>query len=186
MSYDQLAQLLWSKDAAPRLAWGVVTADNGDTMTVTSAGQEMTAVRCCNASVGDVVALEIAGQVRAIATKGGETQRTTASVTKAPGWTGTYLCTKVAGVVSLQFGAVYATAATTMGNTAYGQNQIATLPEGFRPSRNLYGYCGGNSTSRHAMIYIKTTGEVYLDFPNSTTAPTSGGFAGSITFIVGG
>lgn len=119
------------------------------------------------------------------ATSGESTDRTTATVTRAEGWTGTYLCSKRAGVVTVQFGAVHASAATTMGTTAFGQNQVATLPVGYRPAMNLYGYCGGNSTSRHAMIYIKTTGEVYLDFPNSSTAPTSGGFSGSITFVVG-
>lgn len=171
------------------LCWGSVTAASGDALTVNVKGQEAVAVKCCNASVGDVVALEcLGGTYRAIGRRGGEGEIPdirikTGSISNASGWTGVYVLRKTGNVVSLQFANVHATAATTMGNSAFGQNQVALLPSGYRPITNLYGICGGNATTRQAMVYVKTSGEVYLDYPNSTTAPTSGGFCGSITFI---
>lgn len=55
------------------LCWGSVTAASGDALTVNVKGQEAVAVKCCNASVGDVVALEcLGGTYRAIGRRGGE------------------------------------------------------------------------------------------------------------------
>lgn len=190
-NYDQLSQMLGIGPQKPRdsLCWGTVTAASGNELTVNVKGQTATAVKCCNAAPGDVVALEcLGGNYRAIGRRGGEGVIPDMSVkfgtvTNSGSWTGTYVCRKMGNVVSFQFAAVHVTASATMGNTAFGQNQVATLPTGFRPMTNLYGICGGNATTRQAMVYIKTTGEVYLDYPNSTTAPTAGGFYGSITFM---
>lgn len=171
------------------LCWGSVTAASGDALTVNVKGQSATAVKCCNASVGDVVALEcLGGTYRAIGRRGGEGEIPdirvkSGTVSNYGNWTGTYILRKSGNVVTLVLAAVHATTATTMGTTSFTQNQVATLPAGFRPVSNVHAYIGGNTQSRHAMAFIRTTGEIFIAYPDKAEAPTDYGFYGSVSFL---
>lgn len=71
---NELAGLLGlgKSDDSPTLAWGKVLSVSGDTVTANVMGGTVSAVRCCDCSEGDVIALEgQRGRWRAVGRKGG-------------------------------------------------------------------------------------------------------------------
>lgn len=107
----------------------------------------------------------------------------TSSVTWTSPWTGTANVVRNGKVVTVDLNAVHCTEAHTMGTSSSTANPILTLTSVYRPSDNVFGVIR-SSGGIVANICVNTSGVVYFCWPSSTTAPTSGGFYGSITYVI--
>lgn len=187
---EEMAEVFSAFAGAPAgvgMAWGTVTGVRDGSHASVAMGDSPAPADCaalCRPVRGarGLAAILPNGQAVLLGQAGGQATEKAAVRMAAP-WTGSAAVRRCGNVCVLSISAIHATEAVALGQN-FNSNLIGTIPEGFRPSAVAYGEVGGNSSSMKAMLYVdNTSGNVYLAKPTVSTAPTSLGFYGSMTWV---